>query len=101
VNESLMQLATYHLLGYEKEFGAEAVMRVLSNLRPHINRVTKNGGNRLEGSYLVNRAFADYRRGEHKNIPAMVLRAWRNDPSYLMNRGVLSIFLRSMMRTAG
>lgn len=99
IDDALMQLATYHLLGYEKEFGTEAVMTVLSDLRPQLNRVTKGGGDKLESSYLVNRAFERYRSGKYGKVPSMVLRAWEKDPSYLTNRGVLSIFLRSLART--
>jgi hypothetical protein len=99
VDDSLMQLATYHLLRYETEFGTDAVMRALSALSPLINRVAGRGGDRLEGSYLVNRAFERYHASEYRMVPGIVLRALRNDPSYLMNRGVLSIFLRSMAKT--
>lgn len=98
LDESLMQLTTYHLLGYETEFGTEAVMRALSALSPLINQVAGRGGDRLEASYLINRAFDGYRGGAYKRIPAMVMRAWKKDPSYLGNRGVLSIFLRSMAK---
>lgn len=98
MDDELMQLATYHLLGYETEFGTDAVMAMLSKLRLYINQVTPRGGNQLEGSYLINRAFEMYRTREYKTIPAMVFRAWRNAPSYLANRGVLSIFFRSAFR---
>lgn len=99
IDESLMQLTTYHLLGYETEFGTDAVMRVLSALSPFINRVAGRGGDRLEASYLINRAFDMYRQGVYRNIPVMVLRSLQKDSSYLLNRGVLSIFLRSLART--
>jgi hypothetical protein len=98
LDESLMQLITYHLLGYETEFGTDAVMRVLSVLSPFINQVAGRGGDRLEASYLINRAFDGYRGGAYKRIPAMVMRAWQKDPSYVGNRGVLSIFLRSLVK---
>jgi len=98
VDEALIQLITYHLLGYEIEFGADAVLKVLSILRIQINRVAAHGGDRLESSYLLNRAFAMYRLNDYKRIPAIVFRVWKNDPSYLKNRGVLSVFFRSMAR---
>lgn len=98
IDEALMQLTTYHLLGYETEFGTDAVMRVLSALGPLINQVAGRGGDRLEASYLINRAFDGYHEGAYKRIPAMVMRAWRKDPSYLTNRGVLSVFLRSLAK---
>lgn len=98
IDERLMQLTTYHLLGYETEFGTDAVMRVLSALSPLINQVTGRGGDRLEASYLINRAFDGYRGRAYKRIPAMVMRALKKDISYLGNRGVLSIFLRSLVK---
>ena len=99
VDNVLMQLATYHLLGYEIEFGTDAVLRVLSSLRIHINRVIARGGDKLEGSYLVNRMFVMYRLNDYKRIPAMTFRVWRSDMAYLKNRGVMSIFVRSVFRT--
>ena len=99
-DESLMRLTTYHLLGYEHEFGSEAVCRVLGNLQPFLNQVARRSGNKLMGSYLVNRAFENYRSGSYKQVPGKVLQAWKSDPSFLTNRGVLSILLRSLVRAA-
>jgi glycosyltransferase involved in cell wall biosynthesis len=100
LDERLMQLITYHLLGYETEFGAEAVRRVLQKLIPWLNRLAKRGGDKLQGSYLINRAFDLYRSQEYKKVPSLVMRACRSDPAYFRNRGVLSILLRSLARTA-
>jgi len=100
VDEPLMQLTTYHLLGYEHERGSDATLDVLAKLRPFLNQLAARGGDKLEGSYLVNRAFENYRKGEYKQVPGKVLRAWMRDFSYLMNRGVLSIFVRSMLKVA-
>jgi hypothetical protein len=88
VDESLMQHTTYHLLGFEHERGSDATLKVLSDLRPFLNQLT----------YLVNRAFENYRMGEYKRVPGKVIQAWRRDSSYLTNRGVLSIFLRSLVK---
>lgn len=98
VDKPLMQLTTYHLLGFEHERGSDAALKVLSNLRPCLNQLTAHGGDRLEGSYLVNRAFEKYQAGEYTQVPGKVLRAWMRDFSYLANRGVLSIFLRSLVK---
>jgi hypothetical protein len=100
VDEPLMQWTTYHLLGYEHERGSDAALRALSNLRPFLNKLTSRGGDRLESSYLVNRAFENYRVGEYKQVPGKVLRAWMRNLSFLLNRGVLSIFVRSMLKAA-
>ncbi|MEP0806207.1 MAG: glycosyltransferase family 2 protein [Chloroflexota bacterium] len=99
-DEPLMQLITYHLLGYETEFGSEAVQNVLQKLTPWLNRLAKRGGDKLQGSYLINRAFHFYRSQEYRKVPSLVVRACRSDPAYLRNRGVLSILVRSLARTA-
>jgi len=98
MDENLIQHTTYHLLGYENEFGSDAVMRILSNLIPYINQVTKHSGNRLESSYLINRAFVKYQAKNYKEIPIMIFRAWKSNPPDFTNRGVISIFLRSLFR---
>jgi len=98
VDEALMQHTTYHLLGFEHERGSDATLKVLLNLRPILNQLTNRGGDKLEGSYLVNRAFESYRVGEYKQVPGKVLRAWTRDFAYLLNRGVLSIFVRSLVK---
>ena len=98
MDDLLLKHTTYHLLGYENEFGVDAVMDVISKLVPYINQVTKNGGNELHGSYLVNRAFENYRAGEYKGVLSKVPSAWRIAPKFLINRGVLTIFIRSMLK---
>lgn len=100
MDEQLMQLITYHLLGYETEFGAEALKAVLEKLIPRLNRLAKGSGNKLQGSYLINRAFDLYRSRNYHKVPSLVARACRSDPSYLRNRGALSILLRSLVKTA-
>ncbi len=99
MDEKLFQLITYHLLGYEKEFGHKAAVAVIVNLVPYLDRLARRSGKKLKGSYLINRAFEAYRAGEYKQVPAKVIQAIWDDPSYLRNRGVLSILLRSMLRS--
>jgi GT2 family glycosyltransferase len=98
MDDSITQLATYHLLGYEEEFGIDRTMNIISNLVPLLNRIKKHGGNELQASFFVNRAFDDYHEGQYRGVPNKVLRAWTVDPSYLLNRGVMSIFFRSIKK---
>lgn len=98
VDGALLQHTTYHLLSFEHERGSDATLKVLANLRPFLNQLANRGGDKLEGSYLVNRAFENYSLGEYKKVPGKVLQAWRRDRSYLTNRGVFSIFLRSLVK---
>lgn len=99
IDETLMRLITYHLLGYENEFGSDALLQVLEKLRRYLNQIARRGGDKLESSYLVNRAFENYRAGDYKKVPHKVMRAFLSNPIYLANRGVVSIFLRSIVKS--
>jgi hypothetical protein len=98
MDESLIQHTTFHLLGYEKEFGSKGVIKVISKLIPYLNQVTFRGGKELNASYLLNRAFDDYHAGKFEGVPNKVLRACLMNPKHLANRGAASIFVRSMVR---
>lgn len=97
VDDTLIRQITHSLLGYRDELGADAARRVLTRLRRHFNALARRAGDRLEGSYLVNCAFRHYRCGEYRRVPGAVVGAWRRDPSYWRNRGVLAIALRSVL----
>jgi len=96
IDESLMQLITHQLLDYEHECGSDAVSKVLADLSSYLNRLSTRSGHRLEGSYLVNRAFEHYRAGEYRKVPGTIVKAVMSDPSCLTNRGVVSILVRSL-----
>jgi hypothetical protein len=52
----------------------------------------------MMGGFLINKAHKDYRDGKYVNVPSTVVKAILNNPSYLINRGVASIFVRSLIR---
>lgn len=100
IDHSFLDFVVYQLLGYEIEFGSDKVLALVERLKPYLNKVSDRSGDKLEASYLVNGAFQQYRNGKFKDVPRTVIRAWMRNPSYLANRGVLSIFVRSMLRAA-
>ena len=73
---------------------------VQSKIQSLIPYLEKLGGyasvRKLIGCYSVNRAFQSYHAGEFAKVPGEIVPAIANDPKYLMNRGVLSIFFRSI-----
>lgn len=96
IDETFIQKLTYQLLLYKREFGTEATEEVLRNLAPYLEQVGNRKSVRwLKGSYLVNQAFGDYRTGEFSTVAGNAIGAIANNPKYLLNRGVLSILLRS------
>jgi hypothetical protein len=80
------------------EFGETAARRILKAWSPHLKRL---GGNeivrQLYGLYSINRAFDRYSSGIYARVPGMVLASILNDPRHLFNRGVLAIFIRSIL----
>lgn len=53
---------------------------------------------KVMGQVRVLSAFQSYYAGHYHNVPGGVLRAWLNAPALMKNRGVASIFFKSMMR---
>ncbi len=99
-DDAYIGLIVHQLSGYEIEYGVDAVLALVKKLKPYLNTISKRCGDELEASYLVNGAFRKYQNGKFNDVLGSVLRAWLRDPSYLMNRGVVSIFFRSMIRAA-
>jgi hypothetical protein len=100
IDEPFIKNVTYQLLIIKSEYGDEAVQTFFKNLAPYLMAL---GGNRkilrlLKGCFSVNRAFMDYHTGKYSEVPYTVLQAIMNNPSYLKNRGVISILFRSMIR---
>jgi glycosyltransferase involved in cell wall biosynthesis len=96
IDELFLMKLTYHLANYEHEFGVEARLEVLTKLAPHLENVDGKGAiRRLMGNFLLNDAFRDYDEGKYDLVPRKVISAVANDPTYLMNRGAISILLRS------
>lgn len=50
----------------------------------------------FNGAFTINRACASYLGERYREVPARVMRAVARDPRYLLNRGVLSILVRSL-----
>ena len=87
---------------YQAELGEAATQNALRELTRHLRRLGPPWTGRwLKGRYLINRAFQSYGTRELASVPGHVAQALMNDPSYLTNRGVMSITLRAMMGTSG
>lgn len=71
------------------------VNTVFENLPPQALSLTHIRGKVL-GDVNVASAFLDYSAGRRRLVPGRVLQAVRNQPSLLKNRGVLSIFVKSL-----
>lgn len=98
LDESLISQLTRDWLNYEMEYGNVAVRSKIRTMIPYLEKLGGRASVRkLLGCFSVNQAFESYRAGEYASVPGRIVPAIANDPKYLVNRGVLSIFIRSIL----
>lgn len=97
-DERSHQRLIHQLLGFENEFGRQITEEIIDELVPFIGSLrNRKSARRVVGSYSLNLAFRDYFSHDYQPVPAEVTRALINDPTFIANRGVLSIFFRSLL----
>jgi glycosyltransferase involved in cell wall biosynthesis len=98
IEEPFLQTLTAQLLNYEEEFGQGSVEDVLENLSASLQEAGyRHSARRLQGCYAINKAFQDYRLGQYKEVIPNTLQSILYNPTYLSNRGVLSILSHSLI----
>ena len=99
VDESSIQKLTSLLLSYELEFGEKKSQSILQKLSPFVIQIgTRSSNRRLRSCFFANRAFKYYREENYLNVLTNICWTIFNDPKYLTNRGINSIFYRSLLR---
>ena len=99
MDESFFQSLTYQLMNYEAEFGPDKTEETILRLEPYLKELGSLGSVfQLRSNYIMNRAFRAYRNNRFSVVPRKVLTAITYNPKYITNRGVLSIFFRSMLK---
>ena len=99
IDQAFLQQLSAHIFNIQLEFGRQAAYSILTLLSPYLEKL----GNRadikwLKGQYSINEAFHSYSVGDYANVPRAVRGALVHDTSYLRNRGVMKIFLGSLIR---
>jgi glycosyltransferase involved in cell wall biosynthesis len=99
IDNSFLQQLSAHLLDYQLEFGSQAAHSILEKLSPYLEKLGTLADVRwLKGNYAVNEAFSSYSMQDYRNVSRSVRHALINDPSLFYNRGVMKIFLHSLVR---
>lgn len=96
-DEQLLQNVYEQLFNIETAFGADrarAALNTLSRMLPVIGN--ERHVRWLHGCYNINQAFRSYRTGQLASVPGSIVRAVSFNPTYLKDRGVLSILFRSL-----
>lgn len=97
-DEPFLQWAISHLLAYEIEYGAVAVASVLKKVSLAFGNLgVSYAASKLTGYYYVNRAFEHYHLGHYQKARSSTLKVLLHHPLSFMNRGLMSVFLHSML----
>jgi hypothetical protein len=101
VDDAYVAGVTHQLLNCELELGPETAQKALDRLAPHIDRLSGRRTSRLIRARLAsNRAFRRYYLQDYGSVPADCVSAIVNDVRNITNRGVLSVFVRSLAHSA-
>ncbi len=98
LDEPTIASISHELLNYSREFGAEAGERVLRRLEQALASLGAEEIRRLSAQYYIDRAFVGHRSGQYGHIVQDVVRAVIRKPRLMANRGVVSIFVRALLR---
>jgi uncharacterized protein with PhoU and TrkA domain len=96
MDDVFMQWLMSHLLAYESEYGTEAVLKILNLIASRFQKLgMANIHTKLKGNFFADKAFDKFQLSANKQVWPSVVRAVINDPSHLMNRGLMSVVLHS------
>jgi hypothetical protein len=99
VDATYLNSVTDRLINYEHEFGSGSIREIIRTLELNLLKIGgRRAVKRLRGLYLINIAFRDYHSKNFNPVFKNILSAIINDPSYILNRGVMSILLRPISR---
>jgi hypothetical protein len=100
-DRAILDMMSDELLSYESELGVLAARVVLDNLVSLGKTLNvPDQARRLTGCYAHNRALRSYRSGRFERVPSDVARAIRADSRYLLDRGMMSVLVRSLVAWA-
>ena len=98
-DEALLKKVAHQLLDYEIEMSDLDQQTAASRLFPHIRALSRNDTYRLfMGELGAKRAFENYHRQKYGQVHRNIYQAIKNDPHFLLNRGIYALFLRSFLK---
>jgi glycosyltransferase involved in cell wall biosynthesis len=99
LDTDLMDLLTHQIAQYKFEFGEQDTGQLLQRLTKTFEQFNAHAQMRqFNGAYALDQAFSNYNAGAYATVPAQVMRAIAYNPRHLLNRGALSIMVRSLFQ---
>lgn len=100
MNAFYLDEVSQHILNYDMEFGEGAAQLILNSFVSNLGALGfRSHVKRLKSVFSFNLAFEKYKTGKYSEVPASVMASIVNNPRYLLNRGIVSIFARSVIRS--
>lgn len=94
-----LQKVSTKLVNYEVEMGSEAAKSAMNRLLPHIRRLSAPAHYRkFQADLSAQHAFENFKQGQFRRVPGNVIRAIFRYPRLLADRGMISIFARSLIK---
>ena len=98
VDEEFVQQITHELFGYEMAMGADAATAMLEKLELGLkDYLFARDINWIKASYFFLKGNQSYMEGELGMAGRDVIRVFTLHPHYIFDRGILSVFLKSML----
>jgi glycosyltransferase involved in cell wall biosynthesis len=95
----LLRIIAHQLRNYYIEFGEESTEGVIRRLSPYFLELgDRRSIDFLQGCLNVNKAFFNFEVGNYDRVLPNAIKAVSHDRSYLVNKGVWAIALRSMRK---
>ncbi len=99
IDPAFLGYLSTQLLSYQMEFGKEKARDLLKKLSPYLEQLGSRADvQTMKDQYLINDAFYSYSMKEYGHVPGAVLGALFQDPSTVRNRGLIKIFLNSLLK---
>ena len=99
IDQAFLQYFSIQILSYQMEFGKEKAQDLLERISPYLEQLgSKDDVRSMKDHYWVNDAFYSYSFKEYDHVPSAVLSAFFHDPAIVRNRGLIKIFLNSLIQ---
>lgn len=99
IDQTFSRKLLVQLKDLEEVIGADAYRQAVRDLFPAMKRFDKHSRLRtLEGQLSAAKAFNNYYQKNYRGVQKNIVNAIKNDPAQFLNRGNLSIFVRSTIK---
>jgi glycosyltransferase involved in cell wall biosynthesis len=97
VDDAFLDSLTHQLRNFAAQFGSEAAHIALRRIAPYLDSLSgRRTSGMLAARLAYNRALLRYHARDYRGAPVDCMRAIIHDPRSVTNRGVLSVFVRSL-----